>query len=95
MKLPLRSYEQQDPGFFAIRDADNARLVSGLLEADAEFIVTACNAHGQLVHELTMIDIKAEAGLCQRSHGGARAFYTDIRDIVKRALAALTAAGAT
>jgi hypothetical protein len=37
---------------------------------------------GETVNELMeLIDIKAEAGLCQMSHGGTREFLKDIRRI--------------
>jgi hypothetical protein len=34
---------------------------------------------------LRKVDIKAEAGLCQMSHGGTREFLKDIRRIVRDA----------
>jgi hypothetical protein len=39
-----------------------------------------------LIKLLEHIDIKAQAGLCQMTHAGARCFLQDIRYIVKEAL---------
>jgi hypothetical protein len=38
-----------------------------------------------LYHALSRIDVKAEAGLCQYTHVGARTFLKDIRAIVTEA----------
>jgi hypothetical protein len=103
MKKPIYSEEvapadEDGPAIHIVYDADNEEITGRVWAHDAEAIVTACNAHDQLVefrnslvHELRMIGIKAEAGLCQITHQGTRTFHTDIRDIVKRTL---TAAGA-
>jgi hypothetical protein len=42
---------------------------------------------GPLANVLDLIDRKAEAGLCQMTHAGARAFLNEIREIAKGAIA--------
>lgn len=99
MKLPLKVVPiEGDRDFVNVRDAANHRVVEVIRKADGEALVTACNAHDQMVAFLEDIDLieHPDAGdhnpLCQEGTDNA----TVLDNIIARARelrAALAAAG--
>lgn len=65
--------------------ANNQASGDGALPAST-VVVSALDASqviGAVVELLEKIDLKAEAGLCQMTHGGTREFLKDIRALIK------------
>lgn len=88
MKLPLKVVPiEGDRDFVNVRDAANHRVVEVIRKADGEALVTACNAHDQLVAALT-------ATMLTLGRDGANMANGPHRQEWEAARAALTAAGA-